>query len=165
MPRRKIRVKDTPEYRAWYNMRVRCRYQKGRGWNRYGGRGIKIAPEFDTFEGFLRHIGYRPEGCSLDRIDNDGDYAPGNVRWANIKTQMLNRSRKTLISFGGKTQTITEWAEELAMSFDTLWCRIRQYGWSPERALTTPVRPHKPYTYVVNHGFSPEGNPPPDGRR
>jgi hypothetical protein len=87
---------NTREYRAWVNAYRRCYKIKSNEYKRYGGRGIVVAPEWlppDGFEAFLSHVGPHPgDGYSLDRIDNDGDYAPGNVRWATSKQQARNRN-------------------------------------------------------------------------
>ena len=83
----------TPEFVAWVMMKQRCYNPKVRGWKYYGGRGIKVCPEWrDDFRAFLAHIGPRPgPGWSVDRIDPDGNYEPGNVRWATALTQQRNR--------------------------------------------------------------------------
>lgn len=83
----------SPEYVAWKGAKARVSNPNGKDWPRYGGRGIRMAPEWlDDFPAFLAHIGPRPgPGYSLDRIDVDGDYAPGNVRWADALTQRHNR--------------------------------------------------------------------------
>jgi len=139
MPKRKIRVKGTPEYTAWSTMRGRCRNPRNVRFPRYGARGIKVAPEFDTFEAFIAHIGPRPVGTSLDRIDNDGDYAPGNVRWATRHQQMLNRSDNRLLTLNGRTQTLTEWCHEYGQSIGTVWARLNTGGWNLVKALETPT--------------------------
>ena len=79
----------------WKNMRQRCRDTNAANYFRYGGRGIKVCPEWNDkhtgFAAFLEHMGEAPDGMSLDRIDNDGDYEPGNCRWATGIEQMANR--------------------------------------------------------------------------
>jgi len=85
----------TPEFRAWCAMKSRCTNSNLPKWERYGGRGIKVAKEWQTdFMAFYNHIGKRPSPThSLDRINNDGNYEPGNVRWATKSEQAFNRCR------------------------------------------------------------------------
>ena len=86
----------TPEYRSWYEARRRTIDPSCPSWHNYGGRGIRMCPEWlDDFAAFLAHVGPRPAGTSIDRIDNDGDYRPGNVRWATPVEQGLNRRPRT----------------------------------------------------------------------
>lgn len=83
----------TPEYRAWSHMKGRCFDQNDKAYRYYGGRGITVHPEWiDSFDRFVNWIGLRPDTrFSLDRVDNDGNYEPGNVRWATRKQQSNNR--------------------------------------------------------------------------
>jgi hypothetical protein len=84
--------KISPEYRAWRGMHTRCKNQNVKEYKYYGGRGIKIDPRWNAFENFLADVGLRPHsGLSLDRINNEGNYEPGNVRWATRSEQRRNR--------------------------------------------------------------------------
>jgi len=89
------RTRRTPEYTAWQNMRARCLRPSHPSFSRYGGRGITVDPAWDSFERFLADVGRRPApDLSLDRIDNSGNYEPGNVRWATAKQQATNRRNR-----------------------------------------------------------------------
>ena len=87
----------TPTYRSWSCMKTRCTNPKRKEWPRYGGRGITFCARWVSFENFLADMGERPEGMTLDRIDNDGNYEPGNCRWATAPEQAHN-SRVTKLT-------------------------------------------------------------------
>lgn len=81
----------TPIYQVWTAMKQRCQNPRSAEYFRYGGRGITVCPEWQDFEVFYRDVGDPGPGMSLDRINNDGDYEPGNVRWATRQEQVVNR--------------------------------------------------------------------------
>ena len=134
---------DTPEYNIWKLMLRRCRAPQAVNYARYGGRGIRVCDRWsgpNGFANFSADVGDRPgPEYSLDRIDNDGDYEPGNVRWSEATVQARNRRSNHPISFDGRTQSLTAWSAERGIGPGTLWFRIT-HGWSVERALTTPAR-------------------------
>lgn len=132
----------TPEYKVWRDIKRRCLNPNVWNYSRYGGRGITIAPEWrDDYLAFLRDVGRRPSPIhSIERIDNDGDYEPGNVRWATRKEQARNRRSSRRLTFRGETRTMTEWAELLGLSVWALSKRLNAHGWSVEDALTKPVK-------------------------
>lgn len=129
------------EYSAWSSMIQRCTNQKGAGYHRYGGRGIAVCDRWRTsYETFLADMGRRPSPQhSVDRKDNDGNYEPGNCRWATVKEQGRNRRTNHTITARGRTATLIEWAELSGIRAGTIYERLRR-GWSDERAVFTPVK-------------------------
>ena len=135
--REQHRMRYTRTYTSWLKMRARCNDPKNNRYDRYGGRGIKVCPEWDgSFEQFLFDMGERPKGMTLDRRESDKDYCKSNCRWATAKVQA--RHSEKLLTHCGKTQSITDWANELGIRQSTLSMRLTAYGWSVERALSTP---------------------------
>jgi hypothetical protein len=132
--------RHTPTYQTWIDMRRRCVNPRHRFYPNYGGRGIAVCHEWATsFEAFLRDMGEKPAGKSLDRIDNDGNYEPGNCRWATQAEQSRNRSQSIRLTLDGQTKVLKDWARDIGMHASTLRERLVR-GWSAERALTEPVR-------------------------
>lgn len=134
-------------YCVWQGILDRCRNPNNKFYSRYGGRGIDICSEWEDYAVFRQwafQSGYNPNAkrgeCTIDRIDNDGGYDPGNCRWAPSATQCNNRSNNHIITFDGVSKTLSEWALSTGIRKDTLRRRIVNYGWSVEKALTTPVK-------------------------
>lgn len=129
----------SPEYTAWAAMHARCTNPNNPQWKDYGGRGVKVCPEWEDFEGFYRDMGSRPSSKhSLDRIDNGLLYSKATCRWATWLEQGNNTSRNRRITHDGQTRTIGEWARLVGINYQTLFHRIN-IGWPIERALTRPV--------------------------
>lgn len=129
-----------PEYKAWAGARDRCRNPNRKCWKDYGGRGITFAECWDDFEVFLADVGKRPSPKhSLDRINNNGNYEPGNVRWATKAEQMANARSNHVISFNGESLCLSQWARKQGIHHKTLRTRLRR-GWPVERALTQDAR-------------------------
>lgn len=119
----------TRTYRIWKAMRTRCNNPRVRAYPRYGGRGIKVCPRWDSFSAFLADMGEAPEGMSLDRWpDKSGNYEPGNCRWATPKEQARNMRVNRLIEHDGETLCLSEWAERFGTTSDVLWKRLRRKG-------------------------------------
>lgn len=119
----------------WSSMRGRCNNPNHPKFHRYGGRGIKVCARWDDFRKFLADMGEPPDGMSLDRIDVDGHYSPGNCRWATQKTQQNNRSNNRFILFRGEMRRLTELATEHGISPKILRQRIDRDGNSISEAL------------------------------
>lgn len=124
----------TKTYRAWVGMKARCDNPNTIGWDNYGGRGIAYDPRWADFENFLADIGEIPEGYSLDRIDVDGNYCPGNVRLATATEQQRNRRDNVTATIDGQTKTLAEWSEISGIPKRTLFGR-RERGWPDEKLL------------------------------
>lgn len=129
----------TPTYIVWRGMISRCFHSSASSYKRYGGRGITVCDRWLKFENFLADIGKRPTGMSIDRIDSNGDYEPGNCRWTTSKQQANNRSNNRVIKYKDKEMTAKEWSEFVGISYSCLMGRLRS-GWSIEKALVTPVK-------------------------
>jgi hypothetical protein len=131
------------EYKVWSEMIRRCHNHHDTSYANYGGRGIQVCDDWrgaGGFEAFIGHIGRRPSAShAVDRIDNNGNYEPGNVRWATQTVQGRNTRKNRLITAFGKTMTLAEWAERTGIKRETIARRLN-CGWSSERALNTPPR-------------------------
>lgn len=135
-----VRNMESSTHRSWHSMRDRVLNSSHKSFKAYGGRGIKISPRWDCFENFLRDMGERPSGSTLGRINNSGDYEPGNCVWESSKAQANNRRSNIVLEFRGKTLTLAQWSSQLDIPYARLHKRIQGYGWSVERALTTPSK-------------------------
>ncbi len=134
-------LSHTKVHRTWAAIRTRCEQPNSKDFKRWGGRGIKVCERWHTFENFLADMGMPPtEKHSIDRIDNNGDYEPGNCKWSTWTEQASNRRSSRIIEFKGRSQTVTQWAEELGIPMGTLFSRLRK--WDTLRALATPWRGH-----------------------
>jgi hypothetical protein len=131
--------RGTRTYVSWIAMRGRCNCSTDAAYKNYGGRGIKVCERWNDFSSFYADMGERPPGMGIDRINNDGDYEPGNCKWSTKKEQSNNRRGNFLITYKGRTQNTTQWAEEYGLSRIVLKGRLK-LGWPMEKALTTPKR-------------------------
>jgi hypothetical protein len=103
----------------------RCHSPKNKSYPRYGERGIQVCTEWrESFEAFSAHMGIRPEGLTLDRINSKGNYEPGNVRWATYTQQARNTSRNHLVTIDGETKCLAEWCEILNEPWTTVKKRV-----------------------------------------
>lgn len=109
-----------PLYHVWRSMRDRCMNPNFKQWSDYGGRGISICPAWDDFHQFVEDMGPRPEGCSLDRIDNDGNYEPSNCRWATKKEQQRNQRTTRRVVLDGQEYLVAELVEMTGLKHDTI---------------------------------------------
>lgn len=133
-------------YRTWLHMLQRCNNPRRPGYNYYGGRGIKVCPEWSEFSVFLADMGDRPEGRTLERRDNDKGYSKDNCCWATNAEQHRNTSHNRWLTLNGKTLCLQDWASTTNIPRLSIHSRL-QRGWSVEKALTTPLRPIKSGPY------------------
>lgn len=134
----------TPTHKTWKRMRERCSNPNHMNWMKYGGRGIRVCERWDDFSAFFADMGEPPENTTLERIDNNGNYEPGNCRWATRTEQARNRSSNRRLAFRGETLCMAEWSERLGIPYATIQDRIAA-GWSVDDALGRPLRnyPHR----------------------
>ena len=125
-----------PAYHSWCAAKKRCNHKEDKNYYRYGGRGIEF--KLGTAQEFLkRMLPSWVEGTSIERIDNNGHYEYGNIRWATPKEQGRNRRTNVVIEFQGRKMILAEWARELGLSACCLSTRIK--NWGIEKAITTPL--------------------------
>lgn len=124
-PHRKCKgeLEHPREYRIWRNMRSRCNSKCMANYRNYQSKGITVCSRWDSFENFYKDMGPCPDGFSIDRIDNNGNYCPENCRWASNTTQNRNKDVLAYYTYNGKTQCLTAWAEELGIKRKTLYSR------------------------------------------
>lgn len=133
------------EYTIYQGIRKRCNNPSDKLFSYYGGRGIKCL--FDTFEEFYAEVGDRPnKSYSIDRIDNDGHYEKGNLRWATRQQQAENRSNARLVTIDGVTRNVSQWCRIYGRTPDTVGTRYLKQGWCMECAITLPPYHLCPHT-------------------
>ncbi len=130
--------KSSKTYTSWNLMVRRCVNPNNPSYNNYGGRGISVCRRWRKFDNFLEDMGVRPDGQQIDRIDNNGNYCKSNCRWVTSQQNNRNRRNNHIITFRGKTQCVTAWAEETGIKCGTIYYRIK-HGWSIKHTLTKPT--------------------------
>lgn len=131
---------QTKEYQLWGAMLRRCLNPNAAGYRQYGGRGIKVCERWMDFGNFYADMGPRPSPRhSLDRFpDQNGDYEPGNCRWATSTEQARNTRSNRMIEFRGESRCLAEWSEILNVPYHTLKARLNRM--SVEESFTRPLR-------------------------
>lgn len=133
---------QTRLYKIWSAIKDRCYNENSKEYIDYGGRGISMCKSwrdsFEVFRDWALENNYS-DNLTIDRIDFNGNYEPNNCRWTTMKEQSNNRRSNHLLTYNGKTQTMTQWAEELGLGYCTLQSRINRDGWTVEEALTIPA--------------------------
>lgn len=121
-------------YGIWANMMQRCENRKCEGYKDYGGRGIEVCERWRKFENFVSDMGERPEGKSLDRKENNGNYEPSNCRWATKVEQASNTRRNIHLTYNGITATPSEWSRTLGITREALRRRVLA-GMPPDKVF------------------------------
>lgn len=128
-----------PEFRPWTGMRQRCENPNHPAYPDYGGRGIHVCERWHSFPNFMADMGPRPSSRhSVERIDNDGHYEPGNCRWATRGEQSRNRRNNVRLTLGGHTLTVAEWARKIGCSQSRIRIRLRK-GQPVEQVLREAI--------------------------
>lgn len=128
-------------YNTWAEMKQRCTNINHHKFKKYGGNGIGLCEDWHEFANFLADMGERPDGCTIDRIDNTLGYFKENCRWATIKQQQRNISSNRNITIDGETRCVSEWAEIKCFHKNTLIQRLNK-GWPIEQLFDPPTPKH-----------------------
>jgi hypothetical protein len=139
--RTKHKQSRTKLYKVWEEMKQRCNNQNNASYSNYGNRGISVCPEwqddFQVFYDWAMENGYA-DGLQIDRINNDGDYEPGNCRWVTKKENLRNKRQSVFIEYHGQMHTVAEWAKITGIHRNTIANRIRA-GKTPEEIFKQPI--------------------------
>jgi len=139
-----------PQYKVWKQMIQRCTNPNFRQFADYGGRGIAVCARWrQSYVNFLEDMGPRPPGTTIDRINVDGDYEPGNCRWATRTEQALNTTRNVIVDVGGHRVPLKMAAEMTGLRYGTLRARLKR-GWDPARAVTAITKSSR----IPGHAYS-----------
>jgi hypothetical protein len=115
-----MRISSTRIYWVWQAMLRRCETPTNADFRNYGARGIKVCDRWHSFPLFLHDVGEAPEGMTLERIDNNGDYKPENCRWATRKEQARNLRKNMVVEFRGVTKPLIVWCEDLGLRYEAV---------------------------------------------
>jgi hypothetical protein len=128
---------ETAEYKTWCKMKSRCNVESDISFPNYGGRGIMVCPQWErSFETFFADMGPKPEGdYSIERMNSDGDYEPGNCKWATRKEQNRNKRNTHYVEYEGKSIAIVDLAEKFNIPYGRLYKRLTRFNWTVERAV------------------------------
>ena len=124
-------------YTIWQGMKRRCYLKTARSYPDYGGRGIKVCDRWlESFDNFVEDMGFRPTSKhEIDRINTNGDYEPGNCRWATKKENARNKRNTVMLTIDGNKKSMAEWSEISGESYDNIKNRVNNLGWSHEDAV------------------------------
>lgn len=129
-------MNGTPTYSAWHSMKHRCKNPSSPRFHRYGGRGIRVCERWLEFPNFLADMGVAPEGYTLERIDVNGNYEPGNCRWATKAEQMQNTRRTVFVEVDGQRVCLKEACRLRGLNYRTIQSRVNILKMSPQEAVS-----------------------------
>ena len=131
------RARPPVEYYSWSHMKQRCTCETDPKWTDYGGRGIRVCDAWlKSFEAFYAAVGPKPgPKHTLGRINNDGNYEPGNVRWETPLEQGQNKRNNILVTWNGETLPLAAWSRRVRLPYKTVWRRVKNLRWAPTHAL------------------------------
>lgn len=132
-------LEGTPTYKSWRGLKYRCLNRNAQQFSRYGGRGIKVCDRWLDFKNFVEDMGIKPDGKTIGRIDNDGDYTPSNCRWETAEQQSNNKSCNRIIEINGEIKTMSQWCHSKSIPRSTVFNRL-SHGWKPEDAVLSKGR-------------------------
>lgn len=138
------------EYRSWSAMKQRCYYAKHNEYHRYGGRGISMCDSWrESFSNFYADMGNCPDGFSIDRIDNNGDYCPSNCKWSGAVEQSSNTSRNVNVEYEGRAFTLKQLAAHIGVNYYRLHAYYRRRRLPLEDSISRALQPgiSRPYRY------------------
>lgn len=138
-----------PTYQSWNHMKDRCRNKNHVAYPRYGGSEVTVCDRWLDFDNFVADMGNRPLGTTLDRLNRQGNYEPGNCAWKTPKEQANNRKSSRLITFNGITKSLTDWAASCGVKDTTLAYRLDN-GWPIEEAITRCAHKSLDSRYALN---------------
>lgn len=141
--RRRPNKKNNVSFITWRSMKDRCLNPKNKAYLYYGGRGIKVCERWLSFYNFLSDMGEKPVGLTLERINTNGNYEPGNCKWATWEEQHNNTRKSRFVYFNEEKKTIRQWEKNLGMPKHVLYKRIFLRGWDIKKAFTTPIQQHR----------------------
>jgi hypothetical protein len=126
---------------VWSNMLRRCNSKGNIGYANYGGRGISVCERWFQFSNFIQDMGDPPTPLhEIDRIDNDGNYEPGNCKWSTPKEQARNKRTTKWIEHDGQVKSLAEWCEVLGLPYKQTWKRIEKFNWTIQECIETAPR-------------------------
>ena len=145
---RKHSKAGTPIYNTWQNIKSRCSNKNRSDFERYGGRGIYVCDRWqNSFINFYNDMGNKPEGLTIERVDNNGPYSPDNCIWANRTAQNNNKRNNHIITIGGETKNLNQWIMFYGIATPTFKNRVKR-GWSVIDAVSKPINhKHTPKTH------------------